>query len=253
MAIVVVFLILYFRRKSKSVNYENTTGANVDNVEIYELDIQNHSDSKWRNLWSMFESTCDHPNQALQSFENIQSPSEVHAECHSPMDRQKWDTFEMTCKQLPPTGPPAQNGWVQNNYKFRKDYNFNEKQIKGVSVALSPIIEEFPTFRGNFYYPPGGCREWHTNRTDMPGWRLYIIKNNPAGSSFFNIYDEKKQEVVSFPDQAGMVRLFKINPNHPLWHTIVSNGDRWSIGFTMSDRAVKKLQQEMNLVYNNSE
>lgn len=202
-----------------------------------------------------FRKTCDFPGQSLAVLENRDDPESVHSSCFRNPDQQKWDRFEWDMKGRPPSGPPAQNGWLQNNYKFRRNHSPN---VQRVAELLAKFLEKLRKlhkttdnkaplvqFRGNFYYPAGGCREWHTNRMDLPGWRLYLIHNDPAESCQFHIYDEHNDETIRFVDNENMMRLFRVSAQTPLWHNIVSNGDRWSMGFAISDEDAENLKRHM--------
>jgi hypothetical protein len=166
--------------------------------------------------------------------------------------------------------------------------------------------------RGNFYYPPGGYREWHTNKYDAHGWRMYLVhtrnihdeniisdadshcaaKNEGAADEATEVevtsvgagrvepadfaaaaaaeereapqikttnegIDEKENtrqrtdrcaffrykhpvtgEVHTCADFDGCVRLFRIGAEEQtIWHTIYSEGDRWSLGYILSNQA----------------
>jgi hypothetical protein len=244
------------KRCTPAVHPLNACRKEIPNVQIVEHNIENTNDDKWRRLWKVFEEGCNFPNQDLlrehmperadlrpvQRVLDIMPADQAHAECFQVPDKKKWDAFEMTMKRLPPSGPMAQNGWLQNNYKFRR--NQGHEYSHRVAQILEEILDESPTFRGNFYYPPGGCREWHTNRSDIPGWRLYIIKNEPRESCVFHILDEDTQKVVAFKDSRCMIRLFKVDSQKPLWHNVVSNGHRWSMGFAISENAARKISSK---------
>ena len=115
---------------------------------------------------------------------------------------------------------------------------------------------------------PMGYREWHTNRFDPWGWRLYIVHTDPSGCGMFRFQEpqshhklqsgmghiEGQQEQGSKPspsprqihtriDHDGSIRLFRVRGGQDaLWHSICSEGgDRWSLGFAISDKAAQAL------------
>lgn len=83
--------------------------------------------------------------------------------------------------------------------------------------------------RGAFYYPKGGCRGWHTNE-DRPGRRVYFTYSD--GDSYFR-YEDDRGEIVTDHDQLGASAREFIIPELPdqLWHCVVSDCNRISIGF----------------------
>jgi hypothetical protein len=86
------------------------------------------------------------------------------------------------------------------------------------------------TARGNFYYQPGGFREWHTNHIHQMGWRMYFISST-NGTSWFNYVDPNTDKVHSMPDKDEYVNLFCVDPRYMLWHSIYSEANRFSLGF----------------------
>ncbi len=95
---------------------------------------------------------------------------------------------------------------------------------------------------GYFYYPQGGCREWHTNKDDWIGWRGYFIYC-PKGEdqSSLNVIDPGTNEMHRFGDRSGILRLFRVTRNPVLWHAVTSDTDRYSLGFRLSNECVEAL------------
>ena len=135
-------------------------------------------------------------------------------------------------------------------------------------LTLVAAVRAPQLLTGNFHYPHMGYREWHTNRFDPWGWRLYIVHTDPSGCGMFRFQEpqshhklqsgmghiEGQQEQGSKPspsprqihtriDHDGSIRLFRVRGGQDaLWHSICSEGgDRWSLGFAISDKAAQAL------------
>ena len=108
--------------------------------------------------------------------------------------------------------------------------------------------------RGLFFYPPGGCREWHTNERDPSGWRLYV--SYTKGTSHFHFVDDSINTVVSQKEQSGaLVRMFRVSDGVTegmppvLWHAISAAPDgskRWSVGFRLRDEQARTILRRVN-------
>ena len=107
--------------------------------------------------------------------------------------------------------------------------------------------------RGVFFYPPGGCREWHTNNWDPAGWRLYV--SHTEGLSHFHWRDPATHRVTAQEERGPVARLFSLPPRGPpyLFHAISAapggggggGGRRWSVGFRLSDAEAMALLAEV--------
>lgn len=90
--------------------------------------------------------------------------------------------------------------------------------------------------RGNYYYPPGGFRTWHTNQFDAPGWRMYLVDVEQDEQSYFRYLHPKTGELVTVWDKKGRVNFFRIDPEVHFWHCIGSlSTNRWSKGFVVPE------------------
>jgi len=98
---------------------------------------------------------------------------------------------------------------------------------------------------GYFWYPKGGCREWHTNKNDALMYRGYFIFVEEEGKSGLNcMIGGPNGKMLEAPDRNGILRLFKVTgePN-PLWHSVWSDTNRFSLGFRLSDRCAEGLKK----------
>ncbi len=89
---------------------------------------------------------------------------------------------------------------------------------------------------GNYWYPKGGYRSWHTNKYDPHGWAMFLVDVDRPGASWFQYLDPVSEEWIKIPDRPGMVTVFRIDPDELLWHSVVSEDcNRWSQGFIIPD------------------
>lgn len=88
------------------------------------------------------------------------------------------------------------------------------------------------TCSGHFWYPPGGYMGWHTNN-GAPGWRIYLTHSAEPGKSFFRYRLPADGRIVTSTDQSWDIRLFRIDPQRPLWHAVHSQTDRFSLGYVV--------------------
>jgi hypothetical protein len=78
-------------------------------------------------------------------------------------------------------------------------------------------------------YPPNSIMEWHTNN-DIEGMRTYYVYSQQK--SIFRYIDPFTNEIINDYDNIGWTcRNFKIDKKAPLWHSVWSEGIRFSFGF----------------------
>lgn len=95
---------------------------------------------------------------------------------------------------------------------------------------------------GNFYYPPGGFREWHTNKDDEPGWRVYYVRVTEPNKSWFNYVDPITNTMYSVVDRDGYFNLFDLNSEDGLlWHSVYSDTHRFSLGLHITDEMAQTM------------
>lgn len=85
---------------------------------------------------------------------------------------------------------------------------------------------------GHFWYPPGGYMGWHTN-SESPGWRLYISHTDEAEKSYFRYRHPETEQIITTMDNEWDVRLFYVSNDRPLWHTVYSDTNRFSLGYRL--------------------
>lgn len=85
---------------------------------------------------------------------------------------------------------------------------------------------------GHFWYPPGGYMGWHTN-SESPGWRLYISHTDEPEKSYFRYRHPETEHIITTMDHEWDVRLFYVSKDKPLWHTVCSDTNRFSLGYIL--------------------
>ena len=88
---------------------------------------------------------------------------------------------------------------------------------------------------GHFWYPPGGYMGWHTN-SEAPGWRLYITHTDEPEKSFFRYRHPDTEQIITSMDSEWDVRMFFVSHDRPLWHTVYSDTNRFSLGYILLPR-----------------
>lgn len=127
-------------------------------------------------------------------------------------------------------------GWNRKGSLF--NYAGPAKLDHDRALLQAAVDDAFGTaceWSGDFLYPPGAFRGWHTNRFDRPGWRMYIVTTLEARSSFFR-YLTPDGRLETVWDQQQCANFFPIDPQHDFWHCIASiDTHRWSQGFAVPD------------------
>ena len=103
-----------------------------------------------------------------------------------------------------------------------------------------------PRMSGFFYYPPGGFKEWHTDFEDPQmdpekHWRIYLIRAAENEASWFQYLDPVSEEIQRVYDYDGYLNFFNLVEEKPLWHGVVSNTHRYSLGIKLGDDAIRHL------------
>jgi len=135
---------------------------------------------------------------------------------------------------------------VDKNWRFRFGKYIRKSETSprfGKIISLIQQLDPSINLGGYFYYPKGGCREWHTNERDQLGWRGYFVYC-PEGDNMseLNVLDPKTKEMTRIPDRSGIISLFKVKTGDDrLWHSITSRTKRYSLGFRLPDKVVDQL------------
>ncbi len=112
----------------------------------------------------------------------------------------------------------------------------DRQQRMKMTNLLSEFFSEKVLESGNYLYPPGGFKEWHTNMVSVPGWRMYIVNKSEQGRSFFRYVDPETLELKTSWDVAGTINIFELRQDLDFWHAVKSvDAYRWSKGFVIPD------------------
>jgi hypothetical protein len=128
-------------------------------------------------------------------------------------------------------------------YAKRTEHNYGQSNLlhlnKDECVDIAREVNRLTNNKlqrqtGCFWYPNKGYMDWHTNE-DNTGYRIYIVYSE-NGDSFFRYMDPLTEEIITSYDNPGWnMRSFKVGGyNKPLWHCVLSNTDRISLGFNIN-------------------
>lgn len=111
-----------------------------------------------------------------------------------------------------------------NNIQFDWMINYIAKAVNKTKLGVS----------GRIWYPKNGYMGWHTNN-DNRGLKLYCTHARENEKSFFRYQHPISKEIITSWDKIGWnFRIFKVM-DELLWHSVYSETDRISIGFTIID------------------
>jgi hypothetical protein len=209
---------------------------------VHELDIKRLAkrDARWGLLWEHFCKSCSKPATPIRDVDE----KEFQKVKFSPPDKVRDTLRELKLKMLGNwrrrTNPS--NDWSPSFGKFFRADNVNGSILMVTSLLRIILNNDDITHRGNFYYPAGSFREWHTNQFDPSGWRVYFVHTEPSDCGMFRYCDPRSGEAISRVDFDGCVRIFRVDRgDKKLWHSVCSDGDRWSLGFHVSDEVAAAL------------
>jgi hypothetical protein len=227
--IIMIFtlLLLAARVLGSYVDIQN----NVFQFTLHELiDI----DHRWVDINTEFGMLCTKP---FVRPEQTQQEKRFYKEAqHYPLSFKQIDDYERIVTLNTKKDYLFSNNWAWRNGKWLK--YINNQAYQSLTQKMNHVIGEGTRIRGIFYYPPASFREWHSNKYDTHGWRIYLVRTN--GLSFFNYLDRTNGKMHTKQDgdehdgkERVVLNVFKVGSyEETLYHSVVStSGDRWSIGF----------------------
>lgn len=230
----------------------------VYEISIFELIELNN---KWKYFWDEFLNSCTFPTQQRQQELILNRQEFERNQKNSP--RKFVDTIlefylkykKYNQRMFSEGSNVIVNDWSVSNGKFCRHLGSNPAVVRCIHHLENLLGDDLLPQRGNFYYPNGGYREWHTNQFDPHGWRMYVVRTSPSGCATFRYKNPRSssnsEEIYDCPDYDGTVRLFRISSREDaLWHTIISEGDRWSLGVLLSDESAEKIIQMYHTIIN---
>lgn len=205
----------------------------------------------FKELWEEFKGMCNYGTNSIHQTRLINSViqndkylTRFRNDIMKYPDKKLYDSFELNNifngRTVIPLSQPYNEVWRVKNGKYQHlvnnrsfpSYYWSEDKLK----KLTDLGVES---RGNFYYPRGGFREWHTNAKNISGYRMYFIAKN-EGNSWFNYINPETNQVVNLPDKNEYANIFYVhnyeNWNKVIWHSIYSETDRFSLGFNFDPK-----------------
>ena len=205
-------------------------------------------------LWGEYKCMCNYgtnPTEQTLKLNNLINKNkyliEMRNEVMSYPDKVKYDTFEVDNsfkgRSLPKIREPYNNVWRVLNAKYI--HTVNDKSFPDYywdKSNMQKMLDLGMEARGNFYYPKGSFREWHTNAYHVNGYRMYFIAKGPE-ESYFNYINPDTNQVVNLQDRNEYANIFYVygtdDWNKMVWHSIYSNTDRFSLGFNIHPEGLK--------------
>lgn len=111
--------------------------------------------------------------------------------------------------------------------------------VEQLRRGLSETFAHDCQLLGDFLYPPGGFRRWHSNKYDLTRdavWTLFFVQASAADASYFRYVDPFTGELVTAWDRPVCANVFRVSYEPVMWHCIGSDTTmRWSQGFDLPD------------------
>ena len=254
-----------------------TTLSELDKGHIYRFKATDHE--YYAALWKE-QQTVAPTILNVKGFQGYvdSSPelSKMQADCLAPPDKKFYDQFTLNTPHVKTgdetliRGVNSHNGMHVGDgvIAISKPHKVALKSgIYGIRQDLAEAIDSPGGMNnsGNYYYPPGGFREWHTNKCQQTntkhysfgttdpiyessqdckgarstgGWRGYMVYAEEEGKSWMSVIDGGGS-FRTLMDRSGYVSLFYLpGGEENSWHTIFSQTHRWSIGFRITDKFI---------------
>ena len=199
-------------------------------------------------IWTHYKGMCNYgtdsnvqTNALNRIIEKVPYLNSMREEVMSYPDKKKYDNYEITesygSDANRPVVIPYNDVWRLKNGKYQHlindlcfpNYHWSDNKLKTLfDLGFDP--------RGNFYYPAGGFREWHSNRLDGEGYRIYFVACEQDGKSGLNYIDPVTDTVKTLYDKNETANIFYVNNSkeNPFFHSVFSDTDRFSLGFNVT-------------------
>lgn len=222
--VVVIAVVLHWRNKKGTIT--RSVESPVRQVLISDLAKK---DPRWSKLEQLFKQTQTKPD--IPHGYTEEEIKEYQMTSLLPKDLKAVDADERKNKGEAPTGDST--SWMWKRGKWTRPTQQTGGIYSEIARLLSDLLKSKVTIRGVFYYPPGGYRVWHSNRIDPPGLRFYIIGGNGGA---FHYLDNGAVKTVK--DVNGSINIFRVSQTDPFYHSVTSEGDRWSLGFLVENEDI---------------
>jgi len=151
------------------------------------------------------------------------------------------------------TGENSSRMILENKYPHRlSDGKWRLNELKNMNRSIRLNNKQI-SITGTFYYPPGGLKEWHTNRLsdNVPAWRFYFIYlTDPNTESYFCYKNPLTGKFHKMRDKHKTFNMFYLNDAQErlLWHSVKCiKGGRISFGLKLTPYDIPGLVERMNL------
>ena len=253
----------------------------MDKAHIYRFKATEHQ--YYAKLWAEQQTAAKRILNVKGFQDYVDSSPELkkmQADSYAPPDKEFYDRFTLvtpnteTGDRTLVRGVNAALGMSMNDGVVamgRQHRVAKSSAIYGIDKDLAEAIDRPDGMNnsGNYYYPPGGFREWHTNKCQQGGadkhnftfgttdpaytssqdcgkarstggWRGYMVYAEEEGKSWMSVIDGSGG-FRTLMDRSGYVSLFYLpGGEENSWHTIVSQTHRWSIGFRITETFMEK-------------
>jgi hypothetical protein len=200
-----------------------------------------------QELWADYKGMCSYGTQSGKQtsglnkvIESVPYLKDMREEVMNYPDKEKYDRFEQTeifgKPENLPVVIPFNNVWHIKNGKYQHSLNglcFPRYHWDNQKLRMLENINIEP--RGNFYYPPGGFREWHSNRTHGAGYRMYFVACDNDNQSGLNYVDPVTDKVNTHYDKNEHANIFYVtdSKSEAFFHAVFSDTNRFSLGFNI--------------------
>lgn len=200
-----------------------------------------------QELWNDYKGLCNFGTDANRQTNGLNTIIEktpylekMRNEIMLYPDKEKYDGYELTeifgDENNKPVVIPFNKVWYIKNGKYQHSVNglcFPRYHWKSDKLKILERLYIEP--RGNFYYPPGGFREWHSNRTHGAGYRMYFVACDKDHKSGLNYIDPLTNKVKTHFDKNNYANIFYVTDSkeNAFFHSVFSDTNRFSLGFNI--------------------
>jgi len=198
-------------------------------------------------VWTHYKGMCNYGTESKEQtstlndvIDKIPYLCNMRDEVMSYPDKKKYDQYENSENYGKHDSKlvviPYNDVWILKNGKYQHliqnrsfpKYHWDKTKLTELeNIGVDP--------RGNFYYPAGGFREWHSNRLDIPGYRVYFVACEKDNKSGLNYIDPVTDTVKTLYDKNETANIFYVNNSKEsaFFHSVFSDTDRFSFGFNV--------------------
>lgn len=114
---------------------------------------------------------------------------------------------------------------------------FDRVEIHKLQSQMQSLFGTECQVLGDFIYPPGGFRSWHTNKYDVPKnnssvWAIFFVFTEEENASFFKFINPESGRLITAWDKCACANIFRVSRDPVVWHCIkAETTTRWSVGF----------------------